>query len=497
MPTALLIEELPAAADPPGLFEKIRDLRLPFLLESSLRKGRMGRYSILGAEPFLTVSEKHGKIRITGENASAQEENEANPFDVLKELISSHRLLRTAPAPPFIGGAVGYFGYDLARRIERLPSLSSDDLGLPEIHLGFYDAAAVVDHFSHRVYLVAASLPERGSAGLRRAKEKLKRLRGALSGRLLSGTVRHEAAAGFEENPAVSGQRFSLLRVRDGFLTSTFSPLAFKAAVERVREYIAAGDIFVINLAQRFSLPFFGDPWVLYRSLRSISPAPFAAYLDCEDFTVISASPELFLRLRDGRVETRPIKGTRPRGDTPETDRRLREELWQSAKDRAELAMVVDMLRSDLGKVCLPGSIQVPELYRIEDYATVFQLVATVEGRLDSRCNAVDLLRACFPGGSVTGAPKVRSMQIIEELEPVRRGIYTGAIGYLGFDGNADMSIAIRSVVCHKNRAWFHAGGGITIDSDPEAEYRETLDKARALLKALGVNGLEVDGWRL
>jgi aminodeoxychorismate synthase component I len=255
-----------------------------------------------------------------------------------------------------------------------------------------------------------------------------------------------------------------------------------------VLEYIAAGDIYQVNLSQRFSAPYGGEAMALYERLRRQSPAPFAAYLDLGEAVVLSASPERFLRVAGRELETRPIKGTRPRGGTPEEDRRLAAELLASPKDRAELVMIVDLERNDLGRVSEYGSVHVPELVRLEAHPTVFHLVATVRGRLRPELSAVDALRACFPGGSITGAPKIRAMQIIEELEPTHRGFYTGAIGYLGWDGCADLNIAIRTIVLIDRHAHFQVGGGIVADSDPCAEYEETLHKGRALMRALGVS---------
>ncbi len=269
-------------------------------------------------------------------------------------------------------------------------------------------------------------------------------------------------------------------------LTSHFTLAAYCKAVERVKEYIAAGDIFQANLSQRFASPLSFSPWMLYKRLRSINPAPFAAYLSYPELVIASASPERFLKVKHGVVETRPIKGTRPRGKDPEEDRRLRTELLSSAKDRAELTMIIDLERNDLGRVCSFGSVHVPELIVLEEYPTVFHLVATVRGTLAPGKDLVDLLKATFPGGSITGAPKIRAMEIIEELEPVTRGVYTGAIGDLGFDGSADLNIVIRTFIIKDGWAYFQVGGGIVADSDPEMEYWETIHKGRALMLALG-----------
>ncbi len=271
-------------------------------------------------------------------------------------------------------------------------------------------------------------------------------------------------------------------------IRSSFTREAYLKAVERVREYIFAGDIFQANLSQRFETPLFEPPWTLYRRLRECNPAPFAAFLDFPGVAVLSASPERFLRVdADSRVETRPIKGTRPRGVGPEHDAALGQALAESAKDRAENLMIVDLMRNDLSRVCAPGTVRVAELFALEQYATVHHLVSTVVGQLAPGADALDLLRAAFPGGSITGAPKLRAMEIIAELEPSWRGVYCGSIGYWSVTGELDTSIAIRTAVARNGRVYFNAGGGIVADSDPAAEYQETLDKARGLIDALAV----------
>lgn len=322
--------------------------------------------------------------------------------------------------------AAGFWGYDLRHHVERLPRLAPDDLSLPDCRVGLFAQESPPD------------LPAPGAF----------RCTGAGS--------------------------WSVARA------------AYESAVRRAQQYIAAGDCYQVNLSQRYSAPCAGDPYALYRRLREISPAPYSAYLDCGDFQVLSSSPELFLRIRDRAVETRPIKGTRPRGRTPEEDAAHAAQLLSSVKDRAELLMIVDLERNDLGRVCEYGSVQVPDLYRLESYANVHHLVATVRARLRPEVSPLECLRACFPGGSITGAPKIRAMEIIEELEPVRRGVYTGAIGWVDGRGNAEWNIAIRTMTVKGGRVYFHAGGGIVADSDPAAEYEETLAKAAGMLEALG-----------
>jgi len=361
--------------------------------------------------------------------------------------------------------------YDLNRFIERLPSLSTDDLQVPDCLLGFYDRALIFDHVKERLVVASTGLPELNPrAAHRRAtwrgQELIRQLRRLEDGRRRWGS------------PAQRERPQSGLEV-------TFTKEGYLDAVRKAKEYIAAGDIYQVNLSQRFSTRFDEDPFPLYRRLHRINPAPFGCFLDYGEVAVVGGSPERFLRLRDRRVETRPMKGTRPRGKSPAEDRYLKQELLRSAKDQAELVMIVDLERNDLGRVCEYGSVRVRTLRALETYATVFQTTASILGRLRRDRDRIDLLRACFPGGSVTGAPKIRAMEIIEELEPTRRGIYTGSIGYLDFGGDLDLNIAIRTIICRGGRAYFQVGGGIVADSDPEAEYEETLVKAKALIEAL------------
>jgi len=476
-----IFQKLSLEADVPVLFAGLSSRPYSFLLDSGLLVPGLGRYSLLGADPFLVLRSRGRRIRLErrGESIVAA----AHPLQKLKSLLNSWRLFPPAGFPlPFCGGAVGYFSYDLGRVLEKLPSSAVDDLQTPDLCLGFYDAAAVVDRATGEVWAVSTGLPETDPAVAgRRAERRLAEIT-----RLLSAGAGRTGEGG--PRLCASGEG-AFCRGEEKFaLAAHFTEADYCRAVQRVKDYIAAGDIFQVNLSQRFSLPRVVEPWPLYRRLRAINPAPMAAFLNFGEFQVVCSSPERFLKVTGGRVETRPIKGTRPRSADPAEDRRLREELWSSAKDRAELVMIVDMERNDLGRVCRPGSVRVPELYRLEEYATVFHLVSTVVGELAPGKDVTDLLAAAFPGGSISGAPKVRAMEIIEELEPVRRGIYTGAIGYLGFDGNADLNIVIRTLIFKGGRIYFQVGGGITIDSDPLAEYVETLDKARALVRALGLD---------
>ena len=447
-------------AMPENLAPALRNLaraEYPFLLESGLAVPRSGRYTLMGCDPFLVMTTRGRQVKLR--RGDCVEESEANPFQVLAELLERYRM----PAQDellFAGGAVGYLAYDLGHFVERLPCTTLDDIQLPEMYLAFYDTALVMDAQEKSAYIVAADLglPERKPAAKR--IEVLRRL---------------VATPATEPTLPVAG---------DAEITCNFTRREYLRAVQRTKDYIAAGDIFQANISRRFETAATLPPEELYLRLRAINPAPMAAYLQFDEGAIISASPERFLKVRGRRVETRPIKGTRPRGATPEEDRALADELLASEKDNAELAMIVDLERNDVGRVCAYGSVQVTEARVLESYPTVHHLVATVEGDLHERHGLVDLLKATFPGGSITGAPKIRAMEIIDEIEPTRRSVYTGAIGYLGFDGNADLSIVIRTFISTRGRLFFQAGGGIVADSQLEAEFDETTDKARALLQA-------------
>jgi para-aminobenzoate synthetase component 1 len=456
MASDVRIASLPYRADTTALFEAVVDAPWSMLLDSGAAGRVRGRYDIIVADPSVTLTTRAGETTI--ERAGYSERSSEDPFALIRTELGPRR----APPPhglPFAGGALGYFGYDLARRIERLPSLSHDLEDVPEMAVGIYDWAVVVDHDAQQCHLVA-------SDGDRVGRE----LWDALLER-------------FSDPPTALSRAPFCVR---GEARANFDAAGYRAAFERAHAYLRAGDCYQVNLAQRFEVPASGDPWVAFRRLRAINPAPFAAYLNVPGVQVLSVSPERFLRTEaDGHVETCPIKGTRPRNSDATADTALAEALATSPKDRAENVMIVDLLRNDLGRVCATGSVRVPRLCEIESFPTVHHLVSTVTGELASEHDALDLLRACFPGGSITGAPKVRAMEIIEELEPHRRGVYCGAIGYVGFDGAMDTNIAIRTLVHSNERARFWAGGGIVIDSEAESEYQETFDKAAAMLALL------------
>jgi len=461
-----LIEELSTSLTAPLAFELFKDRPFAFFLDSGMDPEKLGRYSFIGSAPFL-VLRSYGK-QISLIYSDRREIIVGNPFDVLGEMLEKYALDPCPSPTPLIGGAVGYFSYDLCHFIERLPSTAIDDLQLPECYLAFYDALLAFDNLEGRAYIASTGFPELDEAKrMRRAGERLEELRG-----LLAETPYSEVA--------LSAKNSKKTKMR-----ANFTPEQYVKAVAAAREYICAGDIFQVNLSQRFEADLPISPYELYRRLRLINPAPFASYLNFDGVAVASASPERFLRVKGDIVQTRPIKGTRPRGRSPEEDEALARELLQSIKDRAENVMIVDLERNDLGRVCRYGTVRVRELWALEKYATVFHLTSTVEGRLRGDKNRIDLLKATFPGGSISGAPKVRAMEIIDELEPTRRSAYTGSIGYLSFSGEMDLNIVIRTFIIKDGKAYFQVGGGIVYDSDPEAEYLETLDKARALIEAL------------
>lgn len=474
-----LIEEIPTTLTAPQAFEFFRDRPSSFFLDSGMDPQKLGRYSFMGSDPFLVLMSRGKEVSLL-HRGGKRETIWGNPFDVANDLLDEYKLDPMPSPVPLVGGAVGYFSYDLCHFIEHLPSTAVDDLQLPECYLGFYDAVVAFDHLEGRAYVASTGFPEKESARRKsRAEGRLRELKAILSqaSSLSLGNKLHNGGA--------IGEGVSLM--------SNFTREDYLRAVETAREYIIAGDIFEVNLSQRFEAELAIPPYDLYQRLRRINPAPFACYLNFDGVTVVSASPERFLRLKGDSVQTRPIKGTRPRGKNRAEDKALAQELRNSVKDRAENVMIVDLERNDLGRVCRYGTVKVTELWLLEKFPTVFHLTSTVEGRLRPDKSRIDLLKACFPGGSITGAPKVRAMEIIDELEPTKRSIYTGNIGYLSFNGEMDLNIVIRTFLVKEGKAYFQVGGAVVYDSNAEAEYIETLDKARALIQALSLSEDPID----
>lgn len=465
---SLLLHPLPYHHDSARLFALIAHQPWAMFLDSGqhldkatgLPSSDYGRYDILVADPFITFTsdERHTTIQERERSYTSKDD----PFVLINQALQPYRLEKSDL--PFTGGAVGYFAYDLARRLEHLESLADNSDAIAPMKVGIYDWAVLVDHRNKTACLVSHGFDAK-------TRENWTDL--CASFETLSAEV-YAKAHDFRLHSAVR---------------SNMDKAAYAAAFKSIQHYIHEGDCYQVNLAQRFSAQASGDGWQAYLKLREISPAPFMAFMCFADMQVISGSPERFLQVKDGQVETRPIKGTRPRAANPVQDAQYAHDLQTSLKDRAENLMIVDLLRNDIGKNCETGSVRADQLFQLQSFANVHHLVSIVTGRLQQDKTALDLLRGCFPGGSITGAPKLRSMQIIEELEPHRRGIYCGAIGYIGFDGNMDTNIAIRTAVYKTGlptgEISFYAGGGIVADSDLDKEYTETLDKASGMLKVM------------
>jgi len=466
-----LIQEVSTAHTPESLVASLHGVNGVVLLRTSQFDLPSARYSLVAANPFLIFRSYGTLCEITHprKTEAKPEQKFGNPWHLLDALMARHEVLDEIDLPFPLGGAFGYWGYDLKNFTEpKLPRRAVNDLELPDCHVGFYDSLVVFDHRLDRVSVVSTGLGVDGSRTEVRA-------RAALAGWLAR--LGNEPAA-----PEVSP--VAPERTAEGEELILPPVEVFTRAVARAQDYIRTGDIYQVNLSQRLTVRSRMSGWEWFLRLNAVSPAPFAAYLDGGDFQIASSSPEQFLCLSGSHIQTRPIKGTRPRGADPTQDARLAYELQTSAKELAELVMITDLLRNDLGKVCEYGSVQTPDLARLEKFAQVQHLVSTVEGRLRKGLTHFAALAACFPGGSITGAPKFRAMEIIDELEPVSRGPYTGALGYLGFNRESQLNIVIRTVICRDGRAHFNVGAGIVADSQPAAEYEETLAKARGFLAA-------------
>jgi len=443
------------------LFEAIKkDGNYPFFLDSGMDSEKLGRYSFIGVDPFLMIKSEGNKVRL--EEDGKIKTIDGNPLDILQEKLDLYKIEREDI--PFVGGGVGYFSYELAHLMEKLPNTVKKDVDIPEMVMGFYDGIVIIDHKEHKKYI--------GTVGF---KENIEEIRKKIENSINE----------YENKSKIEESEKHILKSRD--INSNMTEDYYLSSIKKLKDYIYSGDIYQVNFTQRFECDFEGDSGELYKNLKSINPAPFAAYLDFGEGTIVSSSPERYIKLTDGTIETRPMKGTRPRGKTKVEDEKLKEELVNSEKDRAELLMIVDLMRNDISRVSKTGSVNVTELFHLEEYATVLQMVATIQGKLKEELSAVDIIKATFPGGSITGAPKIRAMEIIDELETTTRNIYTGSIGYIGFDGDMDLNIAIRTIVLKDKKAYFQVGGGIVWDSDPHEEYEESLVKGRALVKALNI----------
>jgi len=440
------IKEMENSIDLMGILQKINQENIIFL-DSSKEDKELSKYSFLGFNPFLV-------FKFDGEESEINERGvkryvKGDPLELLRKLLQEYKF-ETDSDLPLVSGALGYISYDYGKRMQGMPLLNEGYMKIPEIYFVFYDNMLIKDIEKDKVYLTSRD----GRFDIPQGNAKTSEFKGGSNS-----------------------------------FNSNFTKEEYMDAVREIKDYIREGHVYIANMTQRFRCRCSGDSIDIYRELRKSNGAPFSAYMNLEGFTVLSSSPERFLKLSDGKAETKPIKGTRPRGKDIQEDRKNRNELTNSDKDKAELLMIVDLERNDLSKVCKPHSVKVKELFKIEEYATVFHLVSSIEGELKPEEDVISLIRATFPGGSITGAPKLRAMEIISELEASERGLYTGSIGYIDFRGNADFNIVIRTILTNDNEAFFGVGGGITYDSVEELEYQETLDKAKALMEVLEWNG--------
>ncbi len=439
-----------------------------FLLESGKGAPDIARYSFIGTDPYLSFKCKGSTIEITG--PSGTQVSHGNPLSELRSIFSRIGYPNLKSLPPFFGGAVGYFSYDFVHHFENLPRSAADDLQLPDMHLIFVDSVVAIDHVEQQMHVIFAPPKDRC------ATESSDTLCAEWNGKLADIDTRLNTPPppmkDIPETPPT--------------LTSTLSKETYMQRVRKCQEYIAAGDIYQANLSQRFVADLAGyEPRTLYQRLREVDPSPFGAFIEFDEVTIASVSPERLVRLHNGVAETRPLAGTRQRGKTTEDDARLTDELLTDPKERAEHVMLVDLERNDLGRVCTYGSVQTNEFMAVEQCSHVNHIVSTVQGRLAESRDAFDLIQAMFPGGTITGAPKIRCMEILDELEPTTRGPYTGSLGYLSLSGDLDLNILIRSVIVKGTRGYIQVGAGIVADSIPEREYEETLLKAEAMFTAM------------
>ncbi|MEX1054966.1 MAG: anthranilate synthase component I [Rhodothermales bacterium] len=441
--------------------------RYSFLLESVEGGEKLARYSFLGKDPIRIVRAFGLEVEVEHADGSRRK-REGNVFRVVQEELDRYVEVKISGIPRFSSGAVGYLGYDAVRLLEHLPDEPRDDLGIPDAVWCFYDTFVAFDHVKHQLILMADAFVERGEDPAEAFARAMKRI----------GLLEAELSDTLIQSPEP-------VTILDERMESNFEKSEYEAAVEKTKEYIYEGDIFQAVISQRFSMPFTGDRLNLYRALRQVNPSPYLFFLNFDDFALIGSSPEVLVRVEDGVAEVLPIAGTRPRGLTDEEDDRLELDLLDDPKERAEHLMLVDLGRNDLGRVCRYGSVSVDRYAYVERYSHVMHIVSSVSGELDNRRGVMDVLAACFPAGTVSGAPKVRAMEIIDELEPTKRGAYAGAVGHVDYSGNMDTCIAIRTMLVRDNRIYVQAGAGIVADSDPQREYEETVNKARALKEAI------------
>ncbi len=455
---------------PVSAFRKIDDQKHSFLLESMEGGEKWARYSFLGSRPSIVVKSFGRTVEITTDGKTKKNTFEQDPLEVVKRVLSAYKPVPDPALPRFFGGAVGFMGYDVVRFFEDLPARDKEGLDIPDMVFMITDTLVIFDNITHMIKVVSNAhiKGKSAEAAYREATKKIN----SLVKKLKKG----------EEKQGATRQK---TKIKEHMLTSNFTLQQYVEAVLKAKEYIKAGDIFQVVPSQRFQTKIDTEPYEIYRALRLINPSPYMYFLRCGDATVVGASPEVMVRLEGGTIDLRPIAGTRRRGATEEEDKTLAEELLADPKERAEHIMLVDLGRNDVGRVSEPGSVRATELMVIERYSHVMHIVSNVRGQLSHGRDAYDVVRACFPAGTVSGAPKIRAMQIIDELEPTRRGPYAGAVGYFGFSGNMDTCITIRTLVVKNGVAYIQAGGGVVADSDPAAEFQETVNKAKAMMRAV------------
>ncbi|OFW33119.1 MAG: anthranilate synthase component I [Candidatus Aquicultor primus] len=468
-----VFREIIADMDTPvSAFLKLGNETNSFLLESVVGGEQQGRYSFLGSNPYLIITAHGNRVTIEGEEDTILEDVD-DPLSVLEEKMAAYRPADIEGLPPFYGGAVGYLGYDAIRYFEQIPQSATNDLDIPEMVFMLTDAIVIFDHLKHKMKVVVnarvngGDLNELYSSAVEKIDGLIKKLRASI----------------------VHTQLVEIARFKTREFSSNITESRFTEMVEKAKKYIYDGDIFQVVLSQRFSTPVTIEPFDIYRVLRTINPSPYMIYLKTGDCVIAGSSPEPLIQVQDGVVLTRPIAGTRPRGKSADEERMLEDDLMGDEKERAEHVMLVDLGRNDIGRVCEPGTVKVDDLMYVERYSHVMHIVSTVTGELAGGKSAYDALRAAFPAGTVSGAPKIRAMEIIDELEPTLRGPYAGVYGYFGFNGNLDCGITIRTIIMKDGQAYVQAGAGIVADSVPQREYIETKNKARALFAAIDQAG--------
>lgn len=454
------IKEIDIKADIFNIYKIFKDQRESIFLDSSKEESKFSKYSFIGINPFLKFTSYKDKITILDYKKDKEEIKMGNPFVELERLILKYKISYPCKIP-LVSGALGYFSYDIGRTLEKIPETAVEDVKVPDSYFLFYDNIVIADLEEKKIFITALGILEDSNKSI----EKIENL--------------------IKNNLESKKDIFNIDEINYEKFKSNFTKESYIDGVKKVKDYILSGDVYITNFTQRMWCESRENSFNIYSKLRQINKAPFSAFLNLNGFEIISSSPERFLNVIDNVVTTRPIKGTRPRGRNKAEDEKNKLELKNSEKDKAELLMIVDLERNDLSKVCKKSTVKVTELFTLEEYATVFHLVSEIKGVLKDDVTSIKCMKECFPGGSITGAPKIRSMEVIEEVEGIRRGIYTGSIGYFDFRGNSDFSIIIRTILKKDNKAYFGVGGGITIESEEISEYQESLDKAKALMRVL------------